>query len=164
MSDTTSETVQPTVITLDNNNSIQILSQYVEVAQNKGAFVLSEAELLKRAVDCILNNVPDKDINLINGRQLLIQGIHKGQRHGAYTLNDAALLSKVVQYVETTIQTTLQSLNQTNNQSVETQSEDTTTVSENVTENTENTDNYNTNFSDDLSDLAEPVPLKPKEV
>jgi hypothetical protein len=129
---------EPTVINLDNNNSVQILSQYVELAQSKGAFVLAEAELLKRATDVILNNVPDQEIGVSTARQLMMQGVHKGQRHGAYTLNDAALLSKVVQFVSANLQ-------------AETQQP----VSSSEPSKTE---------SDDLSDLAEPIPLKPKEV
>lgn len=131
---------EPTVINLDNTNSMQILIQYIELAQQKGAFLLQEAELLKRAQDFITNNVPDSDINESNAKNLIIQGIHKGQRHGAYTLNDAALLSKVVQFV-------------TNNQN------------QNIPQITKPTNtNTNTNTDDDLSDLAEPIPLMPKEV
>lgn len=159
MSGSTPDSTQPTVITLNDSNSIQILSQYIEIAQNKGAFVLSEAELLKRAVDTILNNVPDQQINAINGRQLLVQGIHKGQRHGAYTLNDASLLHKVVQYVENSIQTKLQpqpvpAPEQVSEPTVESAVEPTVEESE----------LNDMDLSDDLSDLAEPIPLKPKEV
>ena len=137
---------EPTVITLDNQNSIQILAQYIEVAQQKGAYLLNEAEILKRAMDVLMNNVPDKEIDANMAKQLLIQGVNKGQRHGAYTLNDAALLSKVVIFVA-------QGTQESNPQApanpsapapapVSVQSVD----------------------SDDLSDLAEPIPLKPKEV
>jgi hypothetical protein len=130
---------QPTVITLDATNSAQILTQYVDHAQQKGAYLLNEAELLKRASDLLLNNVVDHEINVITARQLLVQGIHKGQRHGAYTLNDAALLHKVVSFVQTLIQSQVQS----------------------IQEPTASSASQNT---DDLSDLAEPIPLKPKEV
>jgi glutamate dehydrogenase/leucine dehydrogenase len=126
---------EPTVITLDNTNSVQILNQYVELAQQKGAYALQEAELLKRASDVLLNSAQDQEINSTNARQLLIQGVHKGQRHGAYTLNDAALLSKVVQFVTSNVDAPVQS------------------VQPSAPSNT-----------DDLSDLAEPIPLKPKEV
>jgi hypothetical protein len=134
---------QPTVITLDSTNSVQILSQYIELSQQKGAYLLAEAELLKRASDYLINNVPDQELNSTSSRQLLIQGIHKGQRHGAFTLNDAALLSKVVQYVQSTLQPSPP------NESNATQTENT---------------NDTSNESSDLSDLAEPIPLKPKEV
>lgn len=135
--------MEPTVINLDAKNSVVILSQYVEVAQTKGAFTLNEAEVLKRASDYLINNVPDQELNPFVARQALIQGIVKGQRHGAYTLNDAALLSKVVQFVaanmqaETNGQTPIQAQQPVVNQNQE---------------------------SDDLSELAEPIPLKPKEI
>jgi hypothetical protein len=136
---TTDNRPEPTVITLDAQNSVQILAQYIELAQSKGAFLLPEAELLKRAMDFLLNNVPDTEITDVTGRQLLIQGIHKGQRHGAYTLNDAALLHKVVQFV-TNMMSTPQAPS--------------STPAAGGLESNEN----------DLSDLAEPIPLKPKEV
>lgn len=135
-----SEQQEPTVITLDQNNSIQIMSQYIEVAQQKGAYLLNEAEILKRAMDVLMNNVPDKEIDKTMAKQLLIQGVNKGQRHGAYTLNDAALLSKVVIFVA----------QNESSQAVKSEVSSQETVKE-------------TN-SDDLSDLAEPIPLKPKEV
>jgi hypothetical protein len=135
---------KPTIITLDNKNSVQILSQYVEIAQQKGAFLLNEAELLKRASDTLVNHVQDKELNESMSKQLLIQGIHKGQRHGAFTLNDAALLSKVVQFVQTSIEQPPNENNKTSTQP------DTQTAKE--------------SDEDDLSELAEPIPLKPKEV
>jgi hypothetical protein len=137
---------EPTVITLDNNNSIQILAQYIEHAQQKGAYLLSEAELLKRAVEVLVNNVHDNELNNDNSKQLLIQGVSKGQRHGAYTLNDAALLSKVVNFISASLSQPQQQQQQPP-QSLEEQ--------QNV--------NDESNI-DDLSDLAEPIPLKPKEV
>ncbi|NBO99363.1 MAG: hypothetical protein EBU90_04445 [Proteobacteria bacterium] len=135
---------EPTVITLDHQNSVQILSQYIELAQSKGAYLLAEAELLKRASDFLINKVPDAELNDTNTRQLLIQGIHKGQRHGAYTLNDAALLHKVVQFVSGAFAPAPPAANSDVSPPVDTaQSSD---------------------DSNDLSDLAEPIPLKPKEV
>lgn len=130
------ESSQQTVITLDNNNSVQLLCQYVEIAQSKGAFLLQEAEVLKRATDFLLNNVQDSELNQTNAKQLLIQGVTKGQRHGAYTLGDAALIFKVIQYISA-------------NQETQTQTQ---------TQQPAHTEN------DDLADLAEPIPLKPKEV
>lgn len=137
---------EPTVITLDNQNSIQILAQYVEHAQQKGAYLLNEAEILKRAVEVLVNDIHDNELNKDNSKQLLIQGIHKGQRHGAYTLNDAALLSKVVNFIMTSSgqQPEIQQQEQQQQQQEQLQSLQQT--------------------SDDLSDLAEPIPLKPKEV
>lgn len=144
---TTPENQEPTVITLDSNNSIQILSQYIELAQQKGAYLLNEAEILKRAMEVLMNNVHDNELNLSNSKQLLIQGVNKGQRHGAYTLNDAALLSKVVQYVANNLEENLAQEPQ-------------------VKEESSQSELYEVSYnqSDDLSDLAEPIPLKPKEV
>lgn len=132
---------EPTIITLDNNNSVQIMGQYVELAQQKGAYLLQEAEILKRASDVLLNAAQDADINPTNARNLLIQGIHKGQKHGAYSLNDAALLSKVVQFVSANMEAPVSAASESSNQS----------QSQNVS-------------PEDLSDLAEPIPLRPKEV
>ena len=149
-----SETQEPTVITLDNKNSINILAQYVEVAQQKGAYLLNEAELLKRAMDVSINNVPDNEINVDLAKQLLIQGVNKGQRHGAYTLNDASLLSKVVTFVASSVTVQPQPTFQGNGEESPQESVKEDTVKE----------ESNMSSIDDLSDLAEPIPLKPKEV
>lgn len=149
-----SETQEPTVITLDNKNSINILAQYVEVAQQKGAYLLNEAELLKRAMDVSINNVPDNEINVDLAKQLLIQGVNKGQRHGAYTLNDASLLSKVVTFVAGSVTVQPQPTFQGNGEESPQESVKEDTVKE----------ESNMSSIDDLSDLAEPIPLKPKEV
>ncbi len=148
----TEQSAEPTVLTLDNTNSIQILSQYIELAQQKGAFLLNEAELLKRAMDVLVNNVPDHEINKQTSMQLLIQGVNKGQRHGSYTLNDASLLSKVVQYVSSSYQ---QPSSESKPQ--ETQTESSSSTSQEVVQEELESD-------DDLADLATPIPLKPKEV
>jgi hypothetical protein len=141
---------QPTMITLDNTNSIQILAQYIEVAQQKGAYLLTEAEILKRAMDVLMNNVPDKEIDANMAKQLLIQGVNKGQRHGSYTLNDAALLSKVVLFVAQ------------GNEAAQVQSAPSGQSSNSATTNVQSvSESVDT---DDLSDLADPIPLKPKEV
>ena len=131
---------QKQVITLNHENSIQFLVQFVEMAQQKGAYLLQEAELLKRAVDVTINKVEDKELNNTNSVQLLIQGVHKGQRAGAYSLNDAAMLNKIVQFMMSN-------------------TEKLPHAEENVGESTENV-----NSSDDLADLSEPIPQKPKEV
>lgn len=146
-----SEQQEPTVITLDDKNSVQIMAQYIEVAQQKGAYLLNEAEILKRSMDVLMNNVPDKEIDSTMAKQLLIQGVNKGQRHGAYTLNDAALLSKVVMFVANT----LQPQDQPSQPAVSNLGPQPSAPSAPSSVSTS---------SDDLSDLAEPIPLKPKEV
>ena len=147
-------TPEPTVLTLDSKNSVHILSQYVELAQQKGAFLLNEAELLKRASDVLLNNVPDQEINQQMAIQLLIQGVNKGQKHGAYTLNDASLLSKVVQFVSTSFQQSPPN---------EQQSSQPQEPSQQKQESSQPQESSQSN-EDDLADLADPIPLKPKEV
>jgi hypothetical protein len=131
-------------LTLDETNSVQILSQFVEIAQQKGAYLLSEAEALKRAMDVLLLKAEDKEVNEILAKQLLIQGVQKGQRHGSYTINDAALLNKVVQFVIESLPKESQGQPQAQPESEPQQS--------------------SPSNSDDLADLAEPIPLKPKEV
>jgi hypothetical protein len=140
------EFTTPTIVTLDKVNSVKILSQYVEVAQSKGAYKLNEAEILKRASDVLLNNLPDNEITEVTAKQLLIQGILKGQGHGCFTLNDAALLSKVVQYMSTSLQ------QQNSPAKLGTDTIPVTSQPE-VREK-----------DDDLSELADPIPLKPKEI
>lgn len=78
----------------------KILMQYVEVAQQKGAYLLNEASLLKRATD-VVNGQTDAEVNMQSAYNLLIQGVVKGQKNGAYTLSDAAILDKVVNFLVT---------------------------------------------------------------
>jgi hypothetical protein len=144
---------EPVLVNLDEKNSVQILSQYVEVAQKKGAYLLQEAEVLKRSMDVLLNNVHDKDINNLLAKQLLIQGVQKGQSHGAYSLNDASLLNKVVQFVANSFP------QESSGSSVEPSS----SGQNNDTQPSSSQDDSKSSL-DDLTDLAEPIPLKPKEV
>lgn len=147
-----SKVEDPTVITLNDKNTVEILSKYVEVAQQKGAYLIQEAEVLKRACDVLLYNIVDKEINKNMSKQLLIQGVVKGQTHGAYSLNDASLLHKVIMFVSTSLQP--QQPQQSEPQPQPQQSEPQQVASKPEPQE----DEY------DLSDLAEPIPLKPKEV
>lgn len=149
--------VKPTeqTLTLDATNSLQILGQFVEMAQQKGAYLLQEAEALKRAMDVLFANAQDKDVNETLAKQLLIQGVQKGQRHGSYTLNDAALLSKVVQFVVES----LPKESEVSEQEQEQKSGSNVSSQQHVAQ-----ESSESKPSDDLSDLAEPIPLKPKEV
>jgi hypothetical protein len=90
---------QPQVITLDNQNSVEILAQFVEVAQKAGAFLLPESDLLKRARDVLLRGAQDPEVNVPTARNLFIQAVNKGQSKGAYSLEDASVLHKVCQFV-----------------------------------------------------------------
>jgi hypothetical protein len=153
---------EPTVITLDNTNSVKILAQYVELGQQKGAYLLNEAEILKRGIDVLINNVPDTDITPVIAKSVLIQGVNKAQRHGAYTLNDASLLNKVVQFIVSN-DTELQSLinSATAQQAPAPTQAPTQTPTQTQIQDLEEVEEES---SDDLSDLADPIPLKPKEV
>lgn len=90
---------QPQVITLDNRNSVEILAQYIEVAQKAGAFLLPESDLLKRCRDVLLRGAEDPEVNVPTARNLFIQAVNKGQGKGAYSLEDASILHKVCQFV-----------------------------------------------------------------
>jgi hypothetical protein len=170
---------QPTVITLDNINSVKILVQYIELAQQKGSFDLNEAELLKRSSDVLLNGVVDNELNQINSRQLIVQGIHKGQKSGAYTLNDAALLSKVVKFVSnhvTNLQAELmvqqqpqviQQQPQVIQQQAQVQPQQPQVVQQQAQvqpQQPQKLEVVEESDDDDLSSLAEPIPLRPKEI
>ena len=101
-----STTQQPQVITLDLNNSVQILVQFVEQAQKVGTFVLQESDILKRCKDLLINNVVDPELTVPNARQILIQAINKGQLKGAYSLDDASILFKISQYINANLTAT----------------------------------------------------------
>jgi hypothetical protein len=163
-----SKVEDPTVITLNDKNTVEILSKYVEVAQQKGAYLLQEAEVLKRACDVLLYNIVDKEINKNMAKQLLIQGVVKGQTHGAYSLNDASLLHKVIMFVSTSLQSQQPQpvvplddapLEQADAPQPEPQvSKPELLLEKVISKSDQQEDEY------DLSDLAEPIPLKPKEV
>lgn len=128
-----SEQPQPQLITLDAKNSIEILTQFVEVAQKHGAFLLAESDILKRAKDVLLRGVQDPEINDTSARNLFIQAVNKGQQKGAYTLDDASILHKVCQFIA-----------QSSQQSQQVQSQQVQSTVE----------------DDDLDSLSAPVPLR----
>jgi hypothetical protein len=96
---------QPQVITLDDRNSVEILSQYIEVAQKAGAFLLPESDLLKRCRDVLLRGIEDLEVNVPTARNLFIQAVNKGQSKGSYSLEDASILHKVCQFVAQNLST-----------------------------------------------------------
>ena len=145
-----SEQQEPTVITLDSKNSLEILTSYVELAQQKGAFLLSEAEILKRAMDVLVNNVNDKEIDNNLALNLLVQGVNKGQRHGVYTLNDASLISKVINFLLNLYQQQpLQSIPEEPEEQLQQEP-----LQEPLQQEPELDDNF------DLNELSQPIPLK----
>lgn len=94
---------EPTVITLDHKNSVEILSQFLEVAQGKGCFALPESDILKRCRDLLLKGVEDAEINVPTAKNLFIQGIMKGQSKGCWGLDDAFILHRVCTFVSQNI-------------------------------------------------------------
>ena len=130
-----SEQQQPQVITLDNKNSIEILSQYIDVAQKNGSFALAESEILKRCKDLLIKNVQDAEINLQMAKQLFIQAIHKGQQKGSFSLDDSYILHRVCTFIT-----------QTMNAEAPQQAPVQSSVPQVI--------------SDDLNELSQPVPLK----
>lgn len=121
---------QPTVITLDSKNSIEILTSYVELAQKHGAFLLPESDILKRCKDVLLKGAQDAEINVPTARNLFVQAVNKGQSKGAYTLDDASILHKVCQYVSQNLSAEVPPVQQAKP------------------------------LDDDLDELSEPVPLR----
>lgn len=136
---------QPQVITLDSRNSVEILAQYIEVAQKAGAFLLPESDLLKRCRDVLLRGAEDQEVNVPTARNLFIQAVNKGQSRGAYSLEDASILHKVCQFVA-------------QNLSAEAPAAPAAPVAPAPASSSEQ--------SDDLNSLSDPVPLRsgPKTV
>ena len=135
---------QQNVITLNTNNSVEILSQYISMAQEKGAFLLAESDILKRCRDFLLKNIQDSEINVPTAKNLLIQGIIKGQGKGCFNLDDASILHKVCGYVSTNLDEPM-SLQQVTPQSSVSSVSSISSVSSD---------------DDSLSMLSDPVPLK----
>lgn len=123
---------EPQVITLDHKNSVEILSQFVEVAQKTGCFQLQESDILKRCRDLLLKGVEDAEINVPTAKNLFVQAILKGQSKGCFSLDDASILHQVCRFVSSNLDQVPASTQQVQAASV----------------------------SDDLSTLSDPVPLK----
>lgn len=141
---------QPQVITLDDTNSVQIILNFVDVAQSKGTFLLSEADILKRCRDVLLSNATDPEINVVQAKQLIVQSIIKGQSKGCFTLDDASILHKVCQYISTNLTGNSPPHPVQSTPTPEQQPEQQFTPTSNIQEVDD----------DDLSSLSAPVPLK----
>ena len=144
------EQQQPQIINLNDQNSIQILMQYIEVAQKAGAFLLQEAEILKRCKDVLFSNAQDNDINNIQAKQLFVQAVVKGQSHGAYTLDDASMLNKVCQFIN----------NSLTNEQPQVQQEQPQVQQEQVQVQPQIQEIQEIQEDDDMSSLSAPVPLR----
>lgn len=87
-------------ITLDANNSAQILFQQVDISQKKGVFELEEAHVLTKCKEVLLNNVHIEDLSPPTARQLLIQAVKKSQKSGVIeTLESASVLHTVCTFL-----------------------------------------------------------------
>lgn len=141
---------EPQVITLNDSNTVQILVQYVEVAQKSGAFLLPESDLLKRCRDVLIHGATDNEVTAPLAKQLLIQAVNKGQAKGAYSLDDASILHKVCQYLtEGQGQSEAAAPVQSHQTHQTQQVEEVAQVEEDLEEE-----------DDDLNSLSAPVPLK----
>lgn len=127
------EPQQSQVITLDSKNSVEILANYIEVAQKAGSFALPESDILKRCRDLLLKGIEDTEINVPTAKNLFVQAIMKGQSKGCFSLDDAYILHRVCTYVSQNVDAPA---------AVPTQQVQAAPV------------------SDDLSTLSDPVPLK----
>lgn len=144
---TDNSTPQPQVITLNMTNSIELLSQYIEVAQKAGAFVLAESDLLKRCRDVLMRGAQDHEINTHTAKNLFIQAVNKGQSKGAYSLEEASVIHKICQFVLQNINEDVRFLN--------------AHTSENTSESVQKTQlDESDDLSDDLDSLSDPVPLR----
>lgn len=144
---------EPQVITLNDTNTVQILVQYVEVAQKAGAFLLPESDLLKRCRDVLMHGATDNEVTAPLARQLLVQAVNKGQAKGAYSLDDASIVHKVCQYLSEG-QTQSQQQSQQQQPSQQPSQPQMQQQVEEVEEESELEDD------DDLNSLSAPVPLK----
>ena len=131
-------------IPLNMENAEKILCTFVERAQNNkdrgSPYELSDADVLVKSMT-VVSGTPVDGVTRLQARQNLINGVLKGQKHGCYTLQDAASLWTVVGYI----------VNETRREL----SDDTPTPKMNVKPKVD---------EEDLSQLSESLPLKPREI
>jgi len=92
---------------LTKDNAPIVLRHFIELANTKGAFLLRESHLLKKAIDYVNPEVKTKPTftdNDTNPRstalRLLIQGAHKAQQQGSFRIEDSSFLYSVCELVE----------------------------------------------------------------
>ena len=98
-------------ITLDEENSVEILFQFIEIAQKSGSFLLPESQILKRCKDVLILKASDPEISVTQAKELFLQAIVKGQSRGVYSLDQSALLHNVCIFVNNSLQTQLKPKN-----------------------------------------------------
>ena len=101
--------------TITKDNAVILLPQFIEVANSKGAYLLREASLLKKACDYVKPEVKVKpqftedDANpRATALRLLLQGAHKAQSQGSFLLQDSAALFEIVELVSKELEDTEQ--------------------------------------------------------
>lgn len=137
------------VIHLNSTNSIEILNQYIDIAQKNGAFALPEADLLKRCRDILLRATPDEEILPKAARNLFIQAVNKGQSKGCYSLDDASILHKVCQYVNANLDDPLPEPKKVEQEQQERQDTQTHQSNPNIQQ-----------VENNLDELSAPIPLR----
>jgi hypothetical protein len=82
-------------------STTSVLAAAVELAQQRGAYELSEADLLKRAIDVFVNGAVDAEIvDAKVALSLMVQGVHKGQMKGCYSLVDASNIFNALKAID----------------------------------------------------------------
>lgn len=149
-------------ITVTNENCVGFIEKYIEHAQQKGAYVLQEADLLQRSLNVLKGNASDEtELNEETSRQVVVQGLVKGQKNGVYTLADAAFLyNLVVFFQEASVK--FSEVNKTNIDNNNNNNDNAKDDIENV--NGDDAGDFEIDDDDDLSELSKPVPLIPKNV
>ena len=119
------------VVQLNEHNALTLLYQYVEKAQWVGSFSLEEANTLKLSFD-VCNGAVVENLTFEKSVENLIKAVHQGQKHGgSYTLSDAKNCVHIILFIQ-------QNFNSIKNaKKVNTQ----------------------VNSQEDLSELADPIPL-----
>jgi len=148
-------------ITVTNENCVGFIEKYIEHAQQKGAYVLQEADLLQRSLNVLKGNTNDEtELNEESSKQLVVQGVVKGQKNGVYTLADATFLyNLVVFFQEATVK-----FSELNKGTVSENNNTSENNDENENENEDDNELEIDDDDDDLSELSKPVPLIPKNV
>lgn len=95
-----------TIPNITKDNAVILMPQFIEVANSKGAYLLREASLLKKACDYVRPEVKTKpsffeeDANpRATALRLLLQGAHKAQQQGSFVLSDSAALFEICELV-----------------------------------------------------------------
>jgi len=87
---------------MNDQQHISTLLKYIEIANSKGCFTLSESEVLKRSKDVVLNGKEDKEVPYSDAVKFLIQGVVNSQSKGIYSLDESSELYKACEFFQKT--------------------------------------------------------------